>query len=342
MTGDSTALESDALIANHLEGSLQEMRAWKEHRRWTIVANQKRKEVDGMRNKALTLTVLGAALQALVTQVPQPFGWVSSISGGICLGFVPIITTRYLNEQNISDRAISRTIAELLRGEVFRSISRAKPYDGNDEDRAAALKTKIAKISEVHSSPTLLTAVGLIDYDNKAFPHLKKQTLKSTFKDLYLIDRVKKEKDYRRKDSERKLQLSKRYNQVQVGLSTLVGLSGVNGIVSGAMSLNAKEKVKAVSMQGKMGAAIALITTASLAVTAHVQRSNLDGLAAKLKNAANDLEVLEEDRREEMKKNGGVETDDGWNKFVDGCEDTISSQTKSWSDRVLKRAHQQN
>ena len=340
-----SALLSRKQVEKDLKESVQEKRAWDEFRKWTLVANQKREEVDGMRNKALTLTVVGAALRASVTQVPHRFGWVTSILGGICLTSVPMITKRYLNPQNISDRGNSRNIAELLRGEVYKSISRAKPYNGKDEDRAAALKTKIAKIRDEHCSPSLSTAVGLIDSDKKAFPHLKDQTATSTwYKDLYLQKRVKKEKNYRRDDSKKKLQLSERYDQVQVFLSTLVGLSGVNGIVSGAMSRNAKEAAShaGMTMQGRLGAAITFITAASLAVTAHVHSSNLNGLAAELKVASDALEQLEEDRDEAMKKNKGVETDDSWNKFVHECEDKIYSQTKSWSDRVIKRAFQQN
>jgi len=305
-----------------------EKKVWEQSLKWEQIALNKEKEVTTARVSALYLTVIGAGLQTLGSQIATT-GWICSVSGGIFLGLVPIITSKFLNKNSVADRANSRLIAELLQSEVHKSLAKVEPY-GKHIRRGFNLKETAHRITESLMSDDLSNHLLVVNANDEEIPRVPDD---SDYKTWYIEKRLDHAIALKKNNAEMKLRYSRGYKVIQFTLSTIGGLIG---IVGGAMrGSGAKEEIVNI-IQGKIGVWVSVIAAASAAISAHLQSTKLDEEATRLVYTVRRLEEHEEWRSIELLQRGKrkQETAKEWNNFVSYCEALLNCQSLPWGSII--------
>jgi hypothetical protein len=305
-----------------------ERRVWEQSLKWEQIALTKEKEVTTARVCALYLTVIGAGLQTLGSQIATT-GWICSVSGGMFLGLVPIITSKFLNKNSVADRANSRLIAELLQSEVHKSLAKVEPY-GNHIRRGFNLKEMAHRITESLMSDDLSNQLLGINNENEEIPRVPDD---SDYKTWYIEKRLDHAIALKRSDAAIKLRHSRGFKVIQFTLSTAGGLIG---IVGGAMSGSGARAEIVNIIQGRLGVWVSVIAAASAAISAHLQSTKLDEEATRLVYTIRRLEEHEEWRSVELLQRGKrkKETSLEWNNFVNYCETLLNCQSLPWGSII--------
>lgn len=330
---ESTLLRQsdDTLLWEHGERKI-----WEQSLKWEQLALNKENEVATARVSALYLTVIGAGLQTLGSQIGLQTlgsqiatGWICSVSGGICLGLVPIITSKFLSKNSVADRGNSRLIAELLQSEVHRSLANVEPY-GNHIRRGYNLKETASRIADSLMSDDLSNQLLVVDIDKEELPRVPDD---SDYKTWYIEKRLNHAIALRKCDAENMLRRSQCYKAFQFTLSTIGGLIG---IVGGAMSGSGANQDIVNIVQGKLGVWVSVIAAASAAISAHCQSTKLDEEATRLVHTVRRLEEHEEWRSIELLQRGKrkMETVKEWNNFVNYCEALLNCQSLPWGSII--------
>lgn len=306
-----------------------EKKVWEESLRWEQLAMRKEQEVHRARISALYLTVIGAGLQTIGSQIANK-GWICSVSGGTCLGLVPIITSKFLHKNNIADKSNSRLIADLLRSEVFKSFAKVEPY-GSHVRRGHNLKEVANRITESLMSEDLSNELMIVKFKERQLPRIPDDY---SYKSWYIENRLKTAISQKRKIAGKKLQYSRCYKVIQFTLSTLGGLIGiVGGSISGS---SAKQPI--VSMiQGRLGVWVSVIAAAYAAIFAHCESAKLDEDVSRLFQTVRRLEEHEESRDLELLQGGRLrsESEADWNAFVCYCEALLNCQFLPWGNSIF-------
>jgi len=322
---ESTLLRQsdDTLLWEHGERKI-----WEQSLKWEKLALNKQNEVATARVSALYLTVLGAGLQTLGSQIIAT-GWICSVSGGLCLGLVPIITSKFLSKNSVADRGNSRLIAELLQSEVHRSLANVEPY-GNHIRRGYNLKETANRITDYLMSDDLSNQLLVVDINKEELPRVPDD---SDYKTWYIEKRLDHAIALRKSDAESMLRRSRCFKAIQFTLSTIGGLIG---IVGGAMSGSGANKDIVNMVQGKLGVWVSVIAAASAAISAHCQSTKLDEEATRLVHTVRRLEEHEEWRNIELLQRGKrkKETVKEWNHFVNYCEALLNCQSLPWGSII--------
>lgn len=301
-----------------------EKKVWEESLKWEQLAARKEQEVNTARISALYLAVVGAALQTLGSQIASK-GWICSVSGGTCLGLVPVITSKFLNKNNIADKSNSRLIADLLRSEVYKSLAKVEPY-GSHSRRGHKLKEVASRITESFTSDDLSNELMVVNFEEKYLPRVPDDY---SYKAWYVENRLKSAVSLKRKRAEKKLRRSRCYKVLQFTLSTIGGLIGiVGGSISGS---SAKQNVVSI-IQGKLGVWVSVIAAAYAAISAHCESTKLDEEVSRLFHVVRHLEEHEEWRNLEILQGGKLKTESEveWNAFVGYCEALLNCESLPW------------
>jgi len=301
-----------------------EKKAWEESLKWEHLAARKEQEVNTARISALYLAVVGAGLQTLGSQIAS-IGWICSVSGGTCLGLVPIITSKFLNKNNVADKSNSRLIADLLRSEVYKSLAKVEPY-GSHVRRGHNLKEVASRITESFTSDDLNNELMVAKFQEKLLPRVPDDY---SYKTWYVENRLKNAVHVKRKKAEKKLQRSRFYKVTQFTLSTIGGLIG---IVGGSISGSSEKQEKLSIIQGKLGVWVSVIAAAYAAISAHCESTKLDEEVSRLFHVVRRLEEHEEWRNLEILQGGKLkaESEVEWNAFVGYCEALLNCESLPW------------
>ena len=326
-------IQDESTPLKQTDGTLElwehgEKKVWEQSLKWEQIALNKEREVTTARVCALYLTVIGAGLQTLGSQIATT-GWICSVSGGIFLGLVPIITSKFLNKNSVADRANSRLIAELLQSEVHKSLAKVEPY-GKHIRRGFNLKETAHRITESLMSDDLSNHLLVVNANDEEIPRVPDD---SDYKTWYIEKRLDHAIALKKNNAEMKLRYSRGYKVIQFTLSTIGGLIG---IVGGAMrGSGAKEEIVNI-IQGKIGVWVSVIAAASAAISAHLQSTKLDEEATRLVYTVRRLEEHEEWRSIELLQRGKrkQETAKEWNNFVSYCEALLNCQSLPWGSII--------
>lgn len=301
-----------------------EKKVWEESLKWEHLAARKEQEVNTARISALYLAVVGAGLQTLGSQIAS-IGWICSVSGGTCLGLVPIITSKFLNKNNVADKLNSRLIADLLRSEVYKSLAKVEPY-GSHVRRGHNLKEVASRITESFTSDDLSNELMVVKFEEKLLPRVPDDY---SYKTWYVENRLKNAVNVKRKKAEKKLQRSRFYKVIQFTLSTIGGLIG---IVGGSISGSSEKQEKLSIIQGKLGVWVSVIAAAYAAISAHCESTKLDEEVSRLFHVVRHLEEHEEWRNLEILQGGKLkaESEVEWNAFVGYCEALLNCESLPW------------
>ena len=313
-----------------LEGKVDRMTetavktVWDRHRIWSLVAEERKSKVTRFRLVVLYLIIAGAALQTLATQLPAG-GWIAALVGGVCLGFVPIITSRHLGRDKTNEWTRSRSASEGIKAEVYSFRAGAAPYGGGD--KVDLLVTRVEEI----------TAAG-VDLNNFYAMHKSdgKPPPPPLDRNGYIQKRVKDQVDgYYRKTARRLAKKAKQLRNAEYALATIAAMIGlivgsVGGVEAvsgdGAASNGGSPPPEFVAwVRGNIGVWVAVLTTAAAATTAHIAASRLDEQVSQYLATAQRLENLL------LRLSSAVAPDSPeWSEFVKKCEDAISAQNQAW------------
>ena len=278
---------------------------------WSESANQLKSTTDKARRAAFALTILGAVLAALASQMPDaaanvaviasPRSWVALI-GAVCLAAATFLTQRLLGADKISAWVRARAIAELLKHEAYKFAAGAAPYDDTDRDKAAALLDAERRKIEADGDDLLAQLVTTAGKGSSPRAPLTQ--------DEYLAQRVDNLVGWYLPRAAKYRAAATRLRQAEF---VLAALATVLTAVAGAFG-----KIPLAGVSVDFAAWTAVLTTIGGAILAHVEASRYDYLAVTYLATARRLQDLRNGPRA------------AWSDFVNSCESIIGAESTSW------------
>jgi hypothetical protein len=274
--------------------------AWRQQSVWSQTANRLKRSLDLARGTALSLTITGAVLATLATQVAtlsSVAGRALALAAAIAVGLVPLLR-RLGGRTAVQDWTRARSVSEALKSEVFVFLAGVAPYrDGDRElqDRTDAL---------LRDGGDLLRHTAGIEPVQRELPPVHDVHTYSVERLAQQIDRF-----YRPKAE----QLGRRLSLVRTAEAAL----GVLAVVLAA--------VAATQQLSRAAAWIAVVTTVTAALTAHAAAARYEYQMIEYLRTAAELERLRALRDRFVGK--GIEGEDD---FVQQSEHVISIQNEAW------------
>jgi SMODS and SLOG-associating 2TM effector domain 1/Protein of unknown function (DUF4231) len=276
---------------------------------WSNTANRLKSRLDRVRWGIFTLSVLGAVLATVASQLPDSAArrWVA-IASAIVLGVATFLTARLAAAAQVGGWVRARAAAEALKREAFKFAVRAAPYqdaqtaeDALKKERAAIedgvedLNDRLVEADQPGSAPAAVIAPA-----------------------EYLARRVKGQIDgfYRPKAEQYRLMAS-RLRAVEFALALLAT------IITAAVGVMAKHPVSGFPFD--LAALTAIVTTIGALVLAHIEASRYDFLVTTYRATARRLE----DALADLNPLPPVPSPE-WSAFVDRCETIIAAENSSW------------
>ena len=110
---------------------------WRQQSIWSQTANRLKADLTRSRAVALALTIAGAVLATLGSQVATvstPAGKALLWAAAVAVGFVPVIRPRF-GRQAVELWARARSASESLKEQVYTYLAAVSPYRGADRDQ---------------------------------------------------------------------------------------------------------------------------------------------------------------------------------------------------------------
>lgn len=285
---------------------------------WSVSANHLKGIVDKARWAVFLLSVAGALLAALASQLggstlgggalaSDPRAWVA-IAAAVSLAFATFFTQRLLGTEHVTAWVRARAISEALKREAYKYAAGGQPYQDPDPAKnTAALEQERIRIENDGTDllGKLIAATG---------PGSTPRAPLS--KDEYLAQRVNGQIAwYNRRASE--------YRSAATWLRRVEFCLAVTATALTAIaSVAGKSPLFGVPFD--IAALTAVLTTVAGAVLAHVEAQRYDFLV---------MTYLATARRLEDRRNG---SQDPWPTFVRECEDILKEENTSWIAKWTK------
>ncbi|HEV2253437.1 MAG TPA: DUF4231 domain-containing protein [Streptosporangiaceae bacterium] len=282
---------------------------WRQQSLWSQTANRLKRDMTRWRLIALSLTIAGAVLATLGTQVASistPAGKGLVWASAIAVGAVPLLRPRF-GPKSVEAWARARSASETLKEQVYTYLAGVSPYreDPEQQLRQRTADTLLA-VDDLQSHtigiepvPRSLPAVGDVDG--------------------YITARVNQ-------------QINGYYRRQAKALRTRLGwLRGAEFALAGAaVVLTATSGVL-----GVRGAAqwIPVVTTVSAALVAHVAAAQYEFLLVEYGRTAAQLQRICDGRQPVTDPVQAAAADD---RFVAECERIISAQNEAWMAKLTK------
>jgi len=278
--------------------------AWRQQQIWSCTADTLKAGITRWRAAALVCGVVGAGLQTLAVQgvsLNADLTKAAGYAGAVALALVPAITAARLAGGQLREWIRARSVSEGLKSEVYLFLTRTDPYGGADAvqqllDRTHGIEQKARDLARhavvVEPAGTPLPPVS----DAKSYVEHR------------VNDQI--EKYYRRKART----LSRR-------VSLARGVEFALGLLATVLA-----SISAVNAQAPVGSWVAVVTTATAALTAHVAASRYEYLIVEFTSTAQRLEYLR--NRWRAAAAGGLPYPDG--DFIRDCEAAISVENQGW------------
>ena len=276
---------------------------WGQQSVWSQVANRMKTSISRTQSTALALTIGSAVLGALAgtSGVPAPAASVLAVVAAVGVGLVPVLRPRWSGAV-LRDWTRARSVSEALKSEVYLYLAGAGDYAGADRD--ARLTT--ATDTVVDNASDLLRHTTGIEPVRRELPGVGDH-------DSYFQIRVDGQIDgfYRSRARQMQIWLS-RFRRAELVLA-------VAGVVLGAV---------AARFPGwGLGIWIAVVTTVTAAVAAHIAAARYDYQLVEYLRTAGELARL---RRAAGRTTSPAEVDD----LVRQCERIISIQNEGWMAKL--------
>jgi hypothetical protein len=278
---------------------------------WSNTANGLKAKLDRYRWSTLVLSVLGALLAAIASQIPVELpthrAWVA-IAGAVSLAIATFLTARFGGPTSVSNWARARQAAEALKREGFKFAARAAPYD--DPATADDLLNQERKATED-------VVDYLIDKFEKA-DKVKGVPVATIAADEYIAKRVQGQIDYYENKAEDSRVIAGRLRNAEFALALLATiLTAVVGVLP---------KYPLTGLAFDFAAITAVLTTIGAAILSHIEAARYDFIVLTYRAAARHLRDAWDDLKGVVP---GVPSKP-WSEFVERCEAIIAAENNSW------------
>jgi hypothetical protein len=274
---------------------------WVDQSVWSQTADLLRARIDRLRVLILGLAVASAFLTTLAAEVATLSSWVGqllAVAAGIAVGCVPLVRAR-LGRDALSRWARARAVSEELKAEVYRFLAGVAPFRGPDRQAVLADRTHRVR-AEVAD---LLVHTARVSPVPREVPAVRDV-------DTYVADRLLPQIHWYRGRAERLASRLAWSRQVEAVL-------GVSGVVLASVAATLEIDAAA--------AWVAVVTTLTAAVSAHVSASRWEYQLVEYLRTAGELGRLHEGWI------GAGQTDEASaDRFVEDCEHVISIQNDGW------------
>jgi hypothetical protein len=285
---------------------------WDQQSIWSQTANRMKASIDRARSAGLMLTVGGAILATLAAQLPDGKRTLTAalaVTAAVFVGLVPVLRPRY-SGRALRDWTRARSVSEALKSEIYLYLAGAGDYRGADRDYRFKARTDKAQQQAadllqhtVDLAPVQRRLPDVCDYSS------------------YLKVRVGGQvDDYYRPRARRLGARLRQFRRVEVGLA-------VTGVVLGALAAS--------FAQWNVSAWIAVVTTISGAVAAHVGATRYEYQLIEYLRTADELNRL---RRDAAATTSPTEVD----QLILQSERVISIQNEGWMAKLSSVSAEQS
>lgn len=300
--------ETAALDTEHIIES-----AWRDQAIWSETANNLKAKYVRWRNLAAMAGVSGAFLEILAASLAglgESWFWprvLIALAGAVVLSIVPYVVRTKASKDRVREWVRARSVSEALKEIIYRYLVIAPPFGPEPIPsdlikRCQAIKEKVRDLS-IHAASTE--------------PQRKARPLALTI-DSYVESRVNDQIDrYYHKKGRENARAAERFHNLEFGLSLLAVVMGA--LASAAVATGLPKL-------STFGPWVAVVTTASAAVNAHLAASRFDHQAMIYYSTADRLIGL----RDEWLANTNRLNPSIIAKFVDDCEHAISTENEAW------------
>ena len=281
---------------------------WQQQNIWSQTANRLKRDLTRSRAAALALTISGAVLATLGSQVATvstPAGKALLWAAAVTIGLVPVIRPRF-GRQAVEVWARARSASESLKEQVYTYLAAVSPYRGADRDQQLRERadTTLAAVDD------LLPRIAGIEPASRSLPAVHNVG-------GYVAIRVSGQiHGFYRVQAD----------QLRDRLRWLRGAELVLAVAAVVLSATAG------SLEVKGAAAwVPVITTISAALAAHVAAARYEFLLVEYTRTAAQLERLRDRRHPVGEPDQVAYADDT---FVAECERVISAQNEAWMAKL--------
>jgi hypothetical protein len=286
---------------------------WRDQAIWSETANLLKRDLTRWRARAAVAGVVGAFLATLAAALGGASAnseWSASalaLAGAVVLAVVPYVTRTKASQERVREWVRARSTSEALKEEIFRYLVCAPPY--TEAATPADLITRREAIKD--------TVQDLSIHAAEVDPPKQQRPLslsRAEYIDLRVNDQIERFYVPKGRDHAR---TAKRLHNWEFAL-------GLAAVVLAAMA--GATATTGWGWLDSLGSWVAVITTASAAVTAHVVGGRYDHHAMTYFATANRLASLRDAWRADPNRQEPAR----FAKFVDDCENAISTENEAW------------
>jgi conflict system pore-forming effector with SLATT domain/uncharacterized protein DUF4231 len=262
----------------------------------------------------VALSILGALLAAIASQLNDPPRLYFAIAGAVLLAVVSFVTSRLLGSTQITSWLRARTASEALKREAYRYAASAKPYD-DPLSRDAALNAEREKIErdvdDLLASAVTRVGLGSAPRDQLSREGYVTRRVRNQIKDFYSP----------RANANKRIATSLRWAEFSLALAATI-ITAIVGVAGKSLLFGHEFDFVALT---------AVLTTIAAAILAHMEASRSDFLVMVYRATARRLSA-------ELSKADNVDalSSDDWSDFVNRCETIIAEENTSWAAKWTK------
>jgi hypothetical protein len=275
---------------------------------WSKTAGTLKSKVDFARWSTFLLSILGALLATIASQLDQPQARLYvAIAGAVVLAIMSFLAARLLNGTHVTNWVRARAASEALKLAAYKHAAGAAPYN-DPATRDAELNRERNRIEEDVDD---LAGLQVPTHEPGSSPR------DDLTRDEYATRRVRGQiKDFYLPRADAYQQMARKLRLVELVLSLFAtSITAVVG-VAGKEALGFKFDFVAIP---------AVLTTVAGAILAHIEASRYDFLVTTYRATARRLanELTET-------KDLNAMSPEHWSAFVDRCETIISEENANW------------
>ena len=282
--------------------------AWGEYRVWAATSRQKKKEISTWRFRVLVLTVLGALLGTVSSQIAglqANVSWIIGIIAGLLIAIATYLGQEILKPDQERLWIRARSLAEALKAETFLFRTSAPPYDIPEPASKMLLQVQDL-LGQVRDLP----AVNLSQDERRE--RLPEGPLSV---EEYIEARVDDQvENFYRPRARQYYELMKRWRAITLLIGGLAVILGALGKWTGAW--------------------VAVLTTIGTSVAAYIFASRYQYLIISYQATARQLELL----KNQWIVMGAPDQDtEKRNRFILDCEEAISIENSAWMAKLTEK-----
>jgi hypothetical protein len=279
---------------------------------WSQTADTLKKSIERSRWVALLLSITGALLATIASQLDKNPRLYVGLAGAVALAIVTIISGRLASSTDVAHWVRARAASEALKRAAYRYAAGAAPYGdpATRDDKLDQERTRIDDdVEDLAGFQVRVVGAGSTprdSMDRAAF------NVKSVTKQVeYYVDRADKA-----------AAKAKSLRWFEFGLSALAT------VITAAVGIAGKD---ALGFPFDVVSITAVLTTMAGAILAHIEASRYDFIVTTFRASARRLT----DQKARIRDFGGLSPAD-WSAFVDRCENILSEESNSWVAKWTK------